>query len=236
MGVPVTVVVPTTTGIRMQRLIADTGAEVQVRGSVWDEAHEAALRVARSTGGAVLHPFDHPDIWEGHASLISEVSAAGVVPSSVVVAVGGGGLLCGILQGMIREGWTDTQVLAVETSGAASFAAAQKAGQPVDLAGITSVALTLGARRVCERVVELSKSFDVRSVVVSDAAAVEACSRFLDHHRTLVEPSCGAALSTIYDRHPLVSSTIGPVLVVVCGGAAVTPKQLDHWLVEYPRG
>ena len=219
----------------MQRLITDTGAEVRVHGSVWDEAHDAALSVAHATGGAVLHPFDHPDIWEGHASLISEVSAAGLVPSSVVVAVGGGGLLCGILEGMTREGWTDTQVLAVETTGAASFAAAQNAGHPVDLAGITSVALTLGARRVCERVVELSQSFDVRSVLVTDAAAVEACSRFLDHHRTLVEPSCGAALSTIYDRHPLICSTNGPVLVVVCGGAAVTREQLAHWLVEYPR-
>jgi L-serine/L-threonine ammonia-lyase len=233
LGVPVTVVVPSTTGARMRKLIAATGAEVRVSGDVWDEAHAAATALARDSGGALLHPFDHPDIWEGHASLVTEIADAGVVPGQVVVAVGGGGLLCGVLQGMQAVGWDNVPVLAVETKGAASFSAAQQAGTPVTLPAITSIALTLGAKRVCDRVLELAHVHDVRSVVVSDAAAVRACDRFLDDHRVLVEPSCGAALSVVYDRLPLLRSAAGPVVVIVCGGAGVTRSQLETWLDSF---
>jgi len=230
LGVPVTVVVPSTTGSRMRKLIAATGAEVRVAGQVWDEAHAAATALANDTGGALLHPFDHPDIWEGHSSLVAEIADAGVVPGQVVVSVGGGGLLCGVLQGMKTVGWADVPVLAVETTGAASFSAAQQAGRPVTLSAITSLAVTLGAKRVCDRLLEWSHVHDVRSVVVSDAAAVRACDRFLDDHRILVEPSCGAALSVVYDALPDVRASNGPIVVIVCGGAAVTRSQLMGWL------
>lgn len=229
LGVPVTVVVPSTTGARMRQLIEATGAEVRISGKVWDEAHAAATAIAEETGGALLHPFDHPDIWEGHASLVTEVAETGLVPSQVVVAVGGGGLLCGVLQGMRAVGWTETPVLAVETEGASSFATALKAGKPVTLPAITSLALTLGAKRICDQAFKLSQAHPVKSAVVTDTAAVSACSRFLDDHRVLVEPSCGAALSVVYDRHPAVVQTEGPVLVVVCGGAAITRAQLEGW-------
>jgi L-serine/L-threonine ammonia-lyase len=228
LGVPVTVVVPETTGRRMRGLIEATGAEVRVAGTVWDQAHAAATALAQAEGGALLHPFDHPDIWEGHASLVAEVADAGVEPACVVVSVGGGGLLAGVLQGMATAGWHEVPVLAVETEGADSFASARRAGRPVTLEAITSLALTLGARRVCDGVLALADGHPVRPVVVSDAAAVRACAHFLDDHRTLVEPSCGAALSAVYDVHPALAP--GPVLVVVCGGAGVTRGQLDGWL------
>ena len=235
LNVPVTVVVPSTTGERMRGLIASTGATVQVAGSVWDEAHEAAMKLAKQSGGALLHPFDHPDIWEGNATIIAEVQAAGVQPACVVVSVGGGGLLCGVLQGMEQAGWTDTRVLAVETRGAASFSAAMEAGNPVEIPGITSLAVTLGARRVCDQVVRLSSQHDVHSLVVSDAAAVSACAQFLDDQRVLVEPSCSAALSVVYDQHPTLMAIDGPILVIVCGGAGVTRAQLDAWREQTTR-
>lgn len=229
LGVPVTVVVPKTTDFRMRTKIMLTGAEVRVFGDVWDDAHTRAIELARESGGALLHPFDHPDIWEGHASIIDEVQESGPRPGLVLVAVGGGGLLCGVLQGMASTGWGEIPVLAVETTGAASFAAAQIAGKAVTLPAITSLAKTLGAKRVCDRLLALSARHTVHSVVVSDAAAVNACVRFADDHHTLVEPSCGAALSVVYDAHEAFRSASGPVLVVVCGGAGVTLEQLRQW-------
>ena len=229
LGVPVTVVVPETTGARMRGLIESTGAHVLVAGTVWDEAHARAKEIASETNGALLHPFDHPDIWEGHASMMKEIADAGIQPSTVVVAVGGGGLLCGVLQGIEAQGWGPTPVVAVETLGAASFDAAMKAGKPTRIPRITSVAVTLGAKRVCDQVVEQSRHHPVHNVTVTDAAAIQACANFLDDHRVLVEPSCGAALSAVYDAHPTVRGVQGPVVVIVCGGAAVTHEQLQHW-------
>ena len=233
LGVPVTVVVPTTTGPRMRRLIEATGAQVHICGDAWDEAHAAATQLAEESKGSLLHPFDHPDIWEGNSTLIDEVQQAGLVPNRVVVAVGGGGLLCGVLEGMRNAGWAHVPVLAVETTGAASFAAALDAGTPVTLPEITSLARTLGAKRVCSRALAMTHVHPVQSAVVTDGAAVRACSRFLDDHRVLVEPSCGAALSTVYDRHPHLTVASGPVLVIVCGGAAVTRSQLEQWLRDH---
>ena len=61
-----------------------------------------------------------------------------------------------------------------------------------------------------------------------DRQAVDGCLRFLDDHRVLVEPSCGAVLAAIYDRCSLLRE-LGPVLVEVCGGAGVSWKLLHQW-------
>ncbi|KAH9381730.1 hypothetical protein HPB48_010549 [Haemaphysalis longicornis] len=96
----------------------------------------------------------------GHASMMEEVAADLLEqgfeegPSAVVTCVGGGGLLCGVLEGMHRVGWRRVPVIAMETHGAASFRAAWDCGRPVTIDGITSLAITLGAKRVCQRVVD----------------------------------------------------------------------------------
>ena len=59
----------------MRKMIAEAGATVHVAGDAWDEAHAAAITLAADTGGALLHPFDHPDIWEGHSTMMTEVAA-----------------------------------------------------------------------------------------------------------------------------------------------------------------
>lgn len=228
LGVPVTVVVPESTGSRMRGLIAATGAHVRIEGEAWDDAHAAAIALAEETGAALLHPFDHPDIWEGHSTLIDEVIEAGVRPGLVVVAVGGGGLMCGVIEGLRRHG-LDAPVIAVETHGAASFHDSIQAGEPVTLRAITTIALTMGAKRVADRALELARQHPVEPILVSDRAAALTCAAFLDDHRVLVEPSCGAALSLAYAGHPRLRNR-GPILVVVCGGAAVTRRQLDEWL------
>ena len=77
-------------------------------------------------------------------------------PGCIVSCVGGGGLVLGLLQGLDKAGWSSTPVLAMETEGAHCFAAARQAGQVVQLAGITSVATSLGALSVSETLFNLS--------------------------------------------------------------------------------
>ena len=143
-------------------------------------------------------------------------------------AVGGGGLLCGVLEGLHRVGWADVPVLAVETEGAASFHASIVAGRSVTLDAIRSLATTLGARTVTPRLLEWATRHEILSRTVTDRQAVDGCRRFLDDHRVLVEPACGAALALCYDRHPDLVAR-GPVLVEVCGGAGVNREFLEHW-------
>jgi L-serine/L-threonine ammonia-lyase len=227
MSVPVTVVVPETTSTRAKELLAQEGADVIVKGASWHEANEYAQSLLGASD-AFLHPFDDPLVWSGHATLVDEVVSSGLAPDAIVLSVGGGGLLSGIAEGCRRHGWDHVPIFAVETRGAASLHAGMLAGHPVTLEEITSIATSLGAKRVCDRAIQWSKERPIHSVLVSDQSALAACDRFLLDHRVLVEPACGASLAVVYDGVTRLNS-FRNVLVVVCGGATATVDQIRQW-------
>ena len=130
--------------------------------------------------------------------------------------------------------WTDTKILAVETSGADSLSQALKAGELITLPAITSAAKTLGASRVAEQALVYGKDAAVKSVVLSDAEAAMGCWRFADDERLLVELSCGVNLALCYDgrlaKHlgrPVTKDT--SIVVIVCGGQGVSLELLSEW-------
>jgi L-serine/L-threonine ammonia-lyase len=227
LGVPVLVVVPETASARARELIAREGAEIVVHGASFQEAN-ARAQALLGERDAFIHPFDDPLLWEGHASMIDEVARAGLAPDAVVLSVGGGGLLCGALEGLRRNGWDQVPVIAVETAGADACAQSLRAGQRIELPAITSIATSLGARRVAERAFDLAREHPIRPVVVSDRQAVDACLRFIDDHRVVVEPACGASLAVVYEGHEALAGC-ARVLVIVCGGVTATVAQLQRW-------
>lgn len=227
LDLPVDVYVPTSTPELMLELIRKEGAQVHVYGESWDDTHTYASELARTEGAAYIHPFDDPRLWRGHASLVHEVAEAGVKPGAVVLSVGGGGLMLGVIEGLRAVGWGDVPVLAVETEGADSFARSSAAGELITLERISSIATSLGAKRVAAETLTWSRKHRVIPWVVSDRQAVDACLRFADDHRLLVEPACGAALSAIYNRAPAIAGQA--VLVIVCGGAGVNRNLLARW-------
>ena len=231
LSVPVVVVVPETTTDRARELIQQEGAEVVVHGASWHEANALALSMVEDSD-AFLHPFDDPLVWQGHASLVDEVVRSGVKPDVIVLSVGGGGLLSGVVEGLHRNGWIDIPVIAVETEGADSLAQSVRAGFPVELTAITSIATSLGAMRICDQAFDWSKQHPLLSIVVSDRAAVVACQRFLADHRVVVEPACGASLSVVYDGAAELEA-FNSVLVIVCGGVTATVEQLQEWSKQY---
>ena len=230
LGVPVVVVVPETTTARAKLLIHREEAEIIVHGASWQEANTLAQSMVSKTD-AFLHPFDDPLLWQGHSTMIDEVAAAGVKPDALVLSVGGGGLLCGVVEGLHRHGWRDVPIIAVETVGADSYFQSIKAGRRVQLPQITSIATSLGARQVCAQAFDWASRHPIRSIVVSDQAAVSACMRFLLDHRILVEPACGAALAAVYDNVPQIAGC-QTILVIVCGGVTATVEQLPSWAAQ----
>ncbi|MEO0538322.1 MAG: pyridoxal-phosphate dependent enzyme [Cyanobacteria bacterium P01_A01_bin.123] len=228
LSIPVTVVVPENATDRSKALLQQLGATVIVHGPSWQEANAQALSILDEQD-AFIHPFDNPLVWEGHATMIDEAVRSGLKPDAVVVSVGGGGLLCGVVEGLHRNHLAHVPVLAVETEGAESFHKAQLAGHLIELEQISSLANTLGAKQVCNRALQWTQEHDIRSVVVSDQAALSACERFLDDHRVLVEPACGAAIALAYEQSSAFEG-FETILIVVCGGATVTIDQIRNWL------
>lgn len=229
LGVPVTVVIPRSTSAHAKALLEQEGATVIVQGAVWSEANRYAHDLIDDST-AFLHPFDDPLVWAGHATLIDEVVRAGAEFDAVITSVGGGGLLAGIAEGLERNGLGKVPMIAVETEGANCLAEAMASGVNRPLAHITSVATSLGANMVCEQAFNISQARDVRSLVVSDLEALEACEQFLLDHRVLVEPACGASLAAVYSpqRRQCLTGFEAP-LVVVCGGATVTYDKIREW-------
>lgn len=227
LSVPVIVVVPESTSPRAQALIRLEQAQVVVHGKSWMEAHTFA-RALVQPNDALLHPFDDPLIWTGHASMVDEVANAGFKPDIVVLSVGGGGLLCGVVEGLYRNGWHDVPVCAVQTIGADAFSQSLREGRLVSLAEISSVATSLGAKTVCTQALRYGVEHRIETVVLPDQVAATACLQFINDHRVVVEPACGVALSAVYEKMPLLLN-YKKILVIVCGGVGATVDQLQTW-------
>jgi L-serine/L-threonine ammonia-lyase len=244
LGIPVDVYVPEPTKPMMIEKLRSKGANVFLHGANWNEADKKAKEALAAHSNAIyIPPFDDPLIWEGNSTLVDEIAKCGVVPDKIVLSVGGGGLLCGVQRGILRHGWQNrTKIIAAETSGTASFAAATEAGRPVSLPGISSVASSLGALSVTPAC--LNTGVETIPYVVTDKDAVTACRRFADDYNMLVEPACGAALSYIYCNPAGATENVNSgvsdsdakretVVVIVCGGSVVNVELMAQWCADF---
>ncbi|KAE8634185.1 hypothetical protein XENTR_v10002222 [Xenopus tropicalis] len=235
LSIPATIIVPITTPTFTIQRMKDEGASVFVVGEILDEAIEHAKELVRNNPGWVyIPPFDDPLIWEGHTSLVKEIKASlPSKPGAIALSVGGGGMLCGVVQGLREEGWDDVPIIAMETRGAHSLNAALQAGKLVTLPEITSVAKTLGAKTVGAQTLKVAQEHPVFSEVISDQEAVMAIEKFADDEKMLVEPACGAALAAVYSnvaerlkKEGKLSPDLSSLVIIVCGGNNITLAQL----------
>ena len=148
--------------------------------------------------------------------------------------------ISGILLGLRRHKWNTVPLIIMETDGAKCFNEALNANEVVKLDAIKSIATSLGSLYIQKELLDMAQSgeFSVVSGVVSDRSAVDACLKFADDHRMLVEPACGAGLSSIYSEQfcntkpPLSiipNNNQRPIVLVVCGGDIVSLNLLQTW-------
>ena len=207
-------------------------------GATWFEADQHLRNdiLPKDPDGVYVPPFDHLQIWQGNATLITEIEEQlGSKADAVVCSVGGGGLFSGIMRGL--EGNTTTRSIAVETQGAESLHAALEANELVSLPGITSLATSLGALRVSQQAFEDGKKGTATSIVVTDEEACRSCVRFAEDERMLVEAACGATLTIAYERKvkDLVPNfdEEKKVVLIVCGGKNISLEMLNEWKEKY---
>jgi len=232
MGIKTTVVVPETTKAFMRAKISALGATVKVFGAAWNDANVFAKSLVKKENAIYIPPFDHPTIWAGNASVIDECDTQMAAPDAVLVAVGGGGYFCGVMEGVLRNNWTNTAVITAETDGAASMKKALEAQQLITLDKIDSIASSLGAKRVARRAFEYAVDQEVTAYSVSDGQALDACRLFLNETGSLVEPACGAALSAVYHNLDVIQE-LDSILVLVCGGSGLSLEQFNRYLKQY---
>ncbi|KAL2866715.1 putative L-serine dehydratase [Aspergillus lucknowensis] len=264
---PCTVVVPNSTKPMMVQKLRDAGAaDVIQHGDSWFEAdthlRKTFIENQDASGSAkrniYIHPFDHPDIWEGAGTMIEEIAeqlpakegSRALFPADVIVcSVGGGGLFNGIVGGLDKhlrsqQGHEATEstggkvrVLAVETEGADSLALALRNNCLKSLPAITSLATSLGALQVAPQTLKYAQSppsgVDVLSVVGSDAEAAKGVIRLADEVRLQVELACGISVAVgssarVKEYVPDLTPE-SRVVVVVCGGSNITAEMIAQY-------
>jgi len=219
-GIATRLIVPETTSEYMISKIRLLDSEIEVYGKNWNDANKYAIQISKKLDLPYVPPFDHPLLWDGHSSIIDECALEMIEPDKIVVAVGGGGLLCGVFEGLLRNDWLKVKVVTAETEGAASFAKSYKAGQIIELEDITTIATSLGAKKVVAKTLDYASKFKVETYVTDDKTAFNACKYFFDEYHTLVEPACGAAISYVYSKQNIIKPKEN-ILVIVCGGVSM---------------
>ncbi|MEN8748292.1 threonine/serine dehydratase [Marivita sp.] len=205
--------VPEIAGPSKIELIKRTGAELTVVPGEYANALELAEREASESGAMQIHAYDAPLTVTGQGTLMLEWEQQGLDADTVLIAVGGGGLIAGALAWLGGR----RKVVAVEPVTSCALHAALHAGAPVDVPVSGVAANALGARRIGDICFDLATSVDVQSVLVSDSAIIEAQGALWQAHRQLVEPAGATALAA------LMSGAYSPaagerVAVLVCGG------------------
>ncbi|MFN2537530.1 MAG: threonine/serine dehydratase [Mycobacteriales bacterium] len=212
-GIRATVFVPETAPTVKVQKLRRLQADVRLVGSSYGEALEACQAFAADTGAIASHAYDHPLIAAGAGTLVDEVVAVRPEVTTLVVAVGGGGLFAGAATAANHLG---LRVVAVEPTGCRALAASLEAGRPVDVEVQSIAADSLGARRVSQLAFDAARTFDVVSVIVEDEDIVSARRRVWDNCRLAVEHGAATALAALlcgaYQPAPTEK-----VAVVLCG-------------------
>jgi threonine dehydratase len=192
--------------------LEDLGAAVTITGKVYGDALAASQKRAAETGALVLHAYDQPEILAGQGTVAREFEEQAPGLDTVIVAVGGGGLIGGMAAWYRGK----TKLIAVEPKTSRALHAAMEAGKLVDVDVSGVAADSLGARRVGELMFPLAREYVERVVLVDDAAIVAAQKALWRALRVVAEPGGAAALAAVLSGAytPAPNERVG---VLVCG-------------------
>jgi len=212
LGYPARIYVPEMAGPSKIALIEGLGVDLEVVSGAYSDALDKARAYEAETGAMQIHAYDAELTVAGQGTCLAEWEDQGLEADTVLIAVGGGGLIAGALAWLGGR----RRVVAVEPETACALHAAQTAGVPVDVEVSGIAANALGARRIGDICFELARAQGIQTVLVSDAAITAAQTALWREARQLVEPAGATALAA------LMSGAYRPapgekVAVLICG-------------------
>ena len=216
LGVPAKIFVPTVASASKVQLIKDCGADVVVGGDRYADALAASQEWAESSGAMAVHAYDQPETILGQGTVATELEAQAPDLDTLLVAVGGGGLLGGIAT-WYAESARKPRLIAVEPDQAPTLTRALAAGRPVDAEAGGIAADSLAPRRVGELMFPLAQRHVEKVVLVTDEDIRRAQLELWRVLRVVAEPGGAAAFAALLagGYQPRPGERVG---VVVCGG------------------
>ena len=212
LDIPATIFVPASSPKEKTDAIARFGAEVRVIDGYYHDALAASQEYAADTGHFVAHAYDQPEVMAGQGTVGYEIGDQVDGASSVLVAVGGGGLIGGIASWFRGE----VDVIGVESELCPTLHTARANGAPIEVEVGGIAASSLGARKLGQHPWTANKWID-RSVLVSDGSIVAAQEWLWEQCRLWVEPASATTIAAL--REGEIEPGPGEVVVAVLSGA-----------------
>ncbi|PSH68737.1 threonine dehydratase [Phyllobacterium brassicacearum] len=226
LGVPATIYVPSVTSPAKAERIRGYGAKLVVGGERYADALAASESFAIESGALAIHAFDQPETLLGQGTLGAEIEADLPEITTLLVAVGGGGLIGGIAAWFSGR----VKVVAVEPEGSPTLHRALAAGEPVDAPAEGIAADSLAPRRVGKLMFPIAEAFIARSMLVSDDDIRAAQRALWDKVRIVTEPGGAAAFAALLSGK-YVPGSDERVAVLICG-ANTTAVTFDEPLAR----
>jgi len=211
--VPAKIFVPTVSAAAKVDRIRSYGADVVITGDRYADALAACNDYVAESGAMSVHAFDQVETLLGQATLGRELSEQAPDVKTVLVAVGGGGLIGGIASWF---GGSGTRVIGVEPVAAPTLNDALKAGRPVDAPAGGIAADSLAPRQVGQLMFPIAQQHIQRVILVEDEDIARAQEQLWDTYRLAVEPGGAAAFAALLSRKYLPAPD-EHVAVIVCG-------------------
>jgi len=219
LGVPATIFVPEITSPAKIERIRNYGAQLMVGGARYADALAASEAHVKATGAMAVHAYDQPETLLGQGSVGMEIEQDAPGIDTLLVAVGGGGLIGGVAAwcaGRIR-------VIAVEPEEAPTLHAAFAAGHPVDAPAGGIAADSLAPRQVGQLMFPIARAHVEKVLLVSDDAIRQAQAALWSTLRVVAEPGGAAAFAALLSGR--YRPTHGErVAVLVCGANTTAVK------------
>ncbi|WGX98161.1 threonine ammonia-lyase [Nocardioides sp. L-11A] len=214
LDIPAVVYMPRGASIPKEAATRGYGAEVRIAGATIDEALTHAEAYAAETGATLVHPFDHPDIVAGQGTLGLELLEQCPEVASVVVPVGGGGLAAGVAHA-IRTVRPDVRIVGVQAAAAAAYPASLRAGAPVALDRMATIADGIAVARPGNLPFAHVRAEVDEVVTVSEDQIAHAVLHLMERAKLTVEPAGAVAVAALLAA-PAAFTT--PVCAVLSGG------------------
>jgi threonine dehydratase len=214
LGVTSTVLMPTAAALPKVEAARRYGAQVHLIGETFDDAYAASQEWAAERGTVYVHPFDHPDVIAGQGTLGLELLDQAPDLGTIVVPVGGGGLISGVAAA-VKARRPDVRVVGVEAAGAACVTSALAAGFVTTLDSISTFADGIAARTAGTLTLAHIEALVDEIVTVSDEAIARAVLLLIERAKQVVEPAGAAGLAAALEHG---SHWPDPLVVVLTGG------------------
>ncbi|MEG3614480.1 threonine ammonia-lyase [Isoptericola haloaureus] len=234
LGIPAVVYMPVGASVPKLEATRGYGAEVRQLGNSVDEALSAARAEAARTGKVLIHPFDHPDVVAGQGTVALEILEQVPDVGTVVVPLGGGGLVAGIAT-VLAEVAPHVKVVGVQAASAAAYPASLAAGRPIagDLESTMADGIAVGMPGDVPFEVLHRLGVEVRTV--TEAEMSRALLLVAERGKLVVEPAAAAAVAAVSASPGAFTGTVVPVL----SGGNIDPlllqRVVQHGLVAAGR-